>query len=127
MSDRIQFWVPQVDEWLNANDRRHWAPESRIKRNWRQLGKAKAQEKRLPKLLERVEVTVWVHKTTGRKYDAMNLYPTFKAFVDGLVDYGLVEDDDNAHMVGPLIFAGAKHSEAGATICIRRLVAQEPA
>lgn len=116
----IQFWVPQFGPWINVNDRMHWAKRARQTRTWREAGAVKARDECLPRL-DRAEIRIWVHKTTARKYDAMNLYPTWKAFVDGLVDYGLLPDDDNDHLTGPLIFAGAKHPEPGATISITAL------
>lgn len=117
----IEFRIPQFGAWLNANDRMHWAQKARVTRTWRQAGLITARQQQLP-AFERIEIRVWVHKTTARRYDAMNLYPTFKAFVDGLVDYGLIPDDDNEHLLGPIIMQGAKHDQPGATI---QITAQE--
>jgi hypothetical protein len=40
-------------------------------------------------------------RTNRRRSDVGNLYPTAKAVVDGLVDYGLIEDDDDTRLIGP--------------------------
>ena len=37
----------------------------------------------------------------NRKRDVNNWQPTAKALVDGLVDAGVLEDDNDAHLVGP--------------------------
>lgn len=37
----------------------------------------------------------------GRRRDANNWAPTTKAGVDGLVDAGLLVDDDHRHLIGP--------------------------
>jgi crossover junction endodeoxyribonuclease RusA len=39
--------------------------------------------------------------------DAHNYYPTLKAIVDGLVDYGLLPDDSTEYLDGPDIRLGA--------------------
>lgn len=36
-----------------------------------------------------------------RRIDPANFYPSFKAAVDGLVDAGVLEDDDHTRVVGP--------------------------
>lgn len=39
--------------------------------------------------------------TNGRRRDPANWYGSFKAAVDGLVDAGLLDDDDHTRVVGP--------------------------
>ncbi|MGW2495856.1 hypothetical protein ACWCV2_15325 [Streptomyces pseudogriseolus] len=39
--------------------------------------------------------------TAGRRRDPANWYGSFKAAVDGLVDAGVLEDDDHTRVVGP--------------------------
>jgi Holliday junction resolvase RusA-like endonuclease len=36
-----------------------------------------------------------------RRRDVANLYPSFKAAIDGLVDAAVLVDDDDTHLVGP--------------------------
>ncbi|MGH3499341.1 MAG: hypothetical protein ACRDQA_00330, partial [Nocardioidaceae bacterium] len=36
-----------------------------------------------------------------RRRDTANLYPSAKACVDGLVDAGVLDDDDSEHLTGP--------------------------
>jgi hypothetical protein len=38
--------------------------------------------------------------------------PTLKAAIDGLVDYGLLPDDTNAHLIGPDLRQGGKGDPA---------------
>ncbi|GAA4706502.1 RusA family crossover junction endodeoxyribonuclease [Streptomyces youssoufiensis] len=42
-----------------------------------------------------------IHPATRRRLDPANLYPSFKAAVDGLVDAGVLEDDDHTRVIGP--------------------------
>lgn len=115
------FFIPQVADWISANDRLHWAKKARLTKTWRDAGLVYARRERLPRL-DRAEIRVHVHKTTARKYDAMNLYPSMKALVDGMTtDYGLLPDDDNDHLEGPFIYAGEKQSRPGLTVSVRPL------
>ncbi|NJQ14196.1 hypothetical protein [Streptomyces bohaiensis] len=42
-----------------------------------------------------------LHPGSRRRIDPANFYPSFKAAVDGLVDAGLLADDDHTRVVGP--------------------------
>lgn len=98
--------------WLSTNQRMHWAPKARLTKVWRMLARTHARAAGLPKGLDRVYVTATVHKTRGGRWDAHNLQPTAKAAMDGLVDYGLIEDDDNTRLTGPDMRAGEKRDRA---------------
>lgn len=108
--------------WINANSRHHWAVKAEMTRNWRTMAKVAAQNAGLPKGLERVHITVHVHKTNNRAYDVHNLYGTAKAAIDGLVtDYGLLPDDNNDHLTGPDMRHGTKQDQAGITLIITEI------
>lgn len=42
-----------------------------------------------------------IHPGSRRRLDPANLYPSFKAAVDGVVEAGVLEDDDHLHLLGP--------------------------
>lgn len=42
-----------------------------------------------------------IHPGSRRRLDPANLYPSFKAAIDGVVEAGLLEDDDHTHLLGP--------------------------
>ncbi|MEU5838813.1 hypothetical protein ABZ820_34830 [Streptomyces diacarni] len=42
-----------------------------------------------------------LHPSTRGRCDPANWYGSFKAAVDGLVNAGLLEDDDDQHVIGP--------------------------
>lgn len=53
----------------------------------------------------------------------MNFYPTAKAIVDGLVEYGLLPDDSNQYLEGPFLTAGKRVSSPtgrGTIRCVGR-------
>lgn len=103
-----QLTIPAPCEWVNANQRGHWAKRARLTKTWRTAARLWARKAGLPTGLVKVHVVATVHKATNRSYDAHNLNLTAKACIDGLVDYGLIPDDSNAYLVGPDMRAGAK-------------------
>lgn len=98
--------------WLNSNDRDHWRVVHPIRADWRRLAAEAAQESGLPQGLGRVYITGHVVKERAGSYDAMNFYPTAKAIVDGLIDYGICPDDANEYVEGPFLFEGGKGAPA---------------
>jgi crossover junction endodeoxyribonuclease RusA len=109
-------------KWHSANQ--HLTPFKRntLTQEWRELGEVMARQNRLPKgIISRVFIEAFVHMDTDRSYDAMNLYPTAKALVDGVVDYGFLADDSNKYVVGPVCLPGIKHQSPGVTLRIHSL------
>lgn len=47
-------------------------------------------------------VVVQVFRAANYRYDAANLHETVKPMMDAVVRHGLLEDDDNDHLIGPL-------------------------
>ncbi|MBT2449450.1 hypothetical protein J7F03_20630 [Streptomyces sp. ISL-43] len=52
-------------------------------------------------VLQRAYILGVLHPPSRRRADPANWYPSFKAAVDGLVDAGVLEDDDHTRVVGP--------------------------
>jgi Holliday junction resolvase RusA-like endonuclease len=48
-----------------------------------------------------VRITATVHIADKRRREVSNLFPTFKACIDGFVDAGILADDSDAHVIGP--------------------------
>ena len=88
-----------VNVWLNANGRAHRQAEVPIIRAWREAGRAASAGG--PRFEERVRIVAYVFKPRRGRYDPGNLYAVAKAAVDGLVDSGILEDDDWVHLDGP--------------------------
>lgn len=55
-----------------------------------------------------VHIMAHIWKPRAGRYDPNNLWPTVKAAVDGLVDSGLLADDDHKHVIGPDMRHGGK-------------------
>lgn len=109
--------IPAPVEFINLNQRMHWAKKANLTRAWRSAGLIYAMAADIPRNLARVHITAHIIKPTARQYDVHNLLPTLKAAVDGLVDYGLIPDDTNNHLVGPDLREGGK-GPAGIIITI---------
>jgi len=93
--------LPAGLELLNANDRdSHWARRKRITGALREAAGWMARCQRVPHL-ERAHVLAVYEPPDRRRRDPANLQPSFKACVDGLVDAGVVPDDDSEHLDGP--------------------------
>lgn len=59
-------------------------------------------------LCERAHILGIYRPNSARRCDPANWYPSFKAAVDGIVDAGLLDDDDHTRLVGPDMRLGAK-------------------
>lgn len=97
---------------LSANHRSHWREEAARVRAWREAAGWAAKKARLPKL-ERVHIVCWLGFPDERRRDPANWAPTAKACVDGLVDVGVLVDDDHRHVVGPDMRIGEPHPKPG--------------
>jgi hypothetical protein len=90
----------------------HWRPKADLTKAWRGAAARHAKWSKAPKDLDHAHIMVEVVKATKQAYDAHNLMPTAKAVIDGLVDYGLIPDDTNAHLAGPDLRPGGKGEPA---------------
>jgi Holliday junction resolvase RusA-like endonuclease len=85
---------------ISANDRLHWRKRAELTKAWRDAALVHALSKSVGPF-DRAHITVAIRFATNHRRDVGNYYPTAKAIVDGLVDAGLLEDDDDTRIVGP--------------------------
>lgn len=86
---------------INANDRMHPVKQSPYIKAIRNTAWALARQAKLPKL-QRAYIVYVIHPDTKtRRRDPGNWSPSAKAAVDGLVDAGLLPDDNHTHLLGP--------------------------
>lgn len=76
-------------------------------------------------LFQRAHILGVVHPGSNRRADPANLYPSFKAAVDGLVDAGLFEDDDHTRVIGPDMRLGRVVKGGQLVLVVRGLAADE--
>lgn len=87
---------------LNENHRNHWASVASRRRELRRWAAHLAAATRAPRL-GRARVTATVRLSAHGRRDPLNWAPTIKPLIDGLVDAGLLPDDDAAHLEGPYL------------------------
>lgn len=95
--------VPKIAKYMNANDRpNRWAKAAQTKA-WRmQAMECAWMDTTKPRTLHGlVRITATVHIADKRRREVSNLFPTFKACIDGFVDAGVLADDSDAHVIGP--------------------------
>ncbi|MEU1311004.1 hypothetical protein ABZ419_19240 [Streptomyces cinnamoneus] len=103
---------------LTSNQRLHHMAECRVRKRLRQEAALTARAHRLPRL-ERAAVYYVLHpRPIKRKRDPGNWAPSAKAYVDGLVDAGLVPDDNSDFLVGPYPEMGRPVATGGARISL---------
>lgn len=97
--------IPAPAMFLNANqriDRRKLAP---IVREWRQAAALYARQAKLPRL-GKARIIAELRFTDKAHRDAHNYFLTVKPCIDGLVDYGLLGDDEDSFLTFVGIQAG---------------------
>ena len=93
--------VPKIAKYMNANDRpNRWAKAAQTKA-WRLVASNEAHRSGAGTMLGLVRITATVHIADKRRREVSNLFPTFKACIDGFVDAGVLADDSDAHVIGP--------------------------
>ncbi|MFJ9754941.1 hypothetical protein [Streptomyces sp. NPDC101149] len=127
--------LPTGLELLNANDRLHHKARARLTKKIRDaaheavtecpaLMEALAAAKPGP-LFQRAHVLGVLHPPTNGRRDPANWYPTMKAAVDGIVDAGVLEDDDHTRLLGPDMRLGEKRKGGQIVLVVRSLEPDE--
>lgn len=92
--------LPAGLELLNANHRGSWHRKARVTRNLRETAAWAARIAKVPRF-GRAHILAEYCPPDRRRRDPANLYPSVKACIDGLVDAGVLADDDAEHLDGP--------------------------
>ncbi len=106
-------------EWLRSNDRRHYHAAAALTRKWRETAAWRARQARLPKIVGPVEITAIIHRADKRKADAPNSWPSVKAAIDGLVDAGVIPDDNDSIVRATTFIPGEPLERSRLTLIIR--------
>ncbi|NYF44666.1 hypothetical protein [Streptosporangium sandarakinum] len=93
---------------LNANGRGHWRARHQVTKTLRETACWLTRAAKIPPL-EFAEMTAVYEPPDQRRRDPANLYPSWKAVVDGVVDAGVLPDDDAKHLDGPHMKLGEVH------------------
>jgi crossover junction endodeoxyribonuclease RusA len=93
----ITLDIPAPCDWISSNARTGWRNKSKLTKRWREAAGWRAKEAGIP-AMQRAEIEALVILPTRRRRDPHNLIDTFKACCDGLVDVGVLPDDDATHL-----------------------------
>lgn len=99
MNFSLTITIPAPCEWITANLRLNRYEKARRTKLWREATAAHARG--LPPIDFPVRIVAHVIKPRGGRWDPLNWADTAKAATDGLVDSGLLEDDDHTRVTGP--------------------------
>jgi hypothetical protein len=112
-------------ELLNANQRPHWAVKARITKQLRSDAFVMAKYHKVPPL-QRARVFCIVQPSPQtRRRDPANWAPSAKALADGLVDAGVLPDDDSKHLIGPDMRLGEPYPGGRLVLLITELPESE--
>lgn len=111
MTRRFTITLPPGLKLLNANQRVHHRVRAELTQAIRGAAMAQCSEEPVMRaalvsagdapVLEHAYILGILHPGSRRRLDPANFYPSFKAAVDGLVDAGVLEDDDHTRVIGP--------------------------
>lgn len=99
--------APEDTPLLNSNNRLHRHAHAKIAARWRAAG-AEAVHPSLGTITRKVRAIAHIQKPRAGRYDPNNFWPTVKPLLDGMVDAGLLTDDDHEHLIGPDMRRGPK-------------------
>ncbi|MFF4409890.1 hypothetical protein [Streptomyces sp. NPDC001404] len=85
---------------MTSNERLHHYQRSDRTRALRHAARLATLQARIPRL-ERAYIACYLRPVDRRRRDPGNWYPSAKALVDGLVDAGVLDDDNAARLIGP--------------------------
>jgi crossover junction endodeoxyribonuclease RusA len=114
--------LPPGMDLLNSNQRAgHWGHRQRLTLHLRAAAGWKAMQQQIPQL-QRAHVLGIYEPPDLRKRDPANLYPSFKACIDGIVsDAGVLVNDDAEHLDGPDMRLGPVHPRGRLVLVITEL------
>ena len=98
------------NQMISANDRMHFRVKSQLTQFLRRLSDNRTWSRPVYTRKNPCTITIDVQPPTSRRMDAPNWYPTVKALIDGLVDSGLLSDDNN-HVIKSTTFKSTKLSD----------------
>ncbi|GAX57246.1 hypothetical protein SO3561_08816 [Streptomyces olivochromogenes] len=101
---RPQSWrleLPAKTKLINANQNLHFRRKAEMVKVIRNAAWTMARHSDIP-ALQRAHVYFVIHPDTSiKRRDPGNWAPSAKAAVDGLVDAGILPDDNKDHLLGP--------------------------
>jgi hypothetical protein len=98
---KAKLIIEPPSAFINANVRLHHHAKAKLTAKWRREANRQTWVQVGGVQFNHAHVTVGIRFPTNHRRDVGNYYPTAKAILDGLVDAGLLEDDDDTRVTGP--------------------------
>ena len=111
----MRFSIPP-EYWLSSNQRLHRHAAAARVRWLRDYGAGMAR--RTCYAYRKVTVVAEIRYPTNRRADPPNAWPTVKPLIDGLVQGGLIPDDDDAHLPLLAFKRGTKTGTREYMVCL---------
>lgn len=89
---------------LSENQRLHWAKKSSTVAEVRATAHVLAKANKLPRNVSHAKVRLHYAPLRNGRREGINIIPTQKALVDGLIDYGLTPDDTPQYITDAMPF-----------------------
>lgn len=125
---RYRITLPIGLELINSNQSQHARRRARIVRAIRAAAMEACMEDPAMRealtaagpdpVLKHAHILGIFHPHDRRRRDPANWYPSFKAAVDGVIDAGVLEDDDYTRVIGPDMRIGSVVRGSQLVLCI---------
>lgn len=110
-------------DFINANQRLHHHAKAKLTKLWRGQAHSAAWATAQRHSIDRAHITVAIRFPTNHRRDVGNYFPTAKAIVDGLVDAGLLVDDNDDRITGPDMRRERPNGSPRVTVTIEEVAA----
>ncbi|WP_420169034.1 hypothetical protein [Streptomyces violaceoruber] len=134
---RFTIALPPGLKLLNANQRVHYRVRAETTAAIRGAAMAQCSEDTAMRaallaagehpVMQHAYILGVLHPPSRRRADPANWYPSFKAAVDGIVEAGVLEDDDHTRVVGPDMRIGPVAKGGRLVLHIQELNAEQHA
>ena len=115
--------MPPGIELLNANDRFHY--KQRAKRVERLRTEAYKLAMQNPMTFSKVKVKCTFRAADNRRRDSANFYPSYKSGLDGIVDAGVIKDDNDKYVVSFEMVRGENRTDKKSQLIIEIIEVDE--
>ena len=106
----LKLTVENGRKWLSLNDRDHYRVRATKIKAWRTHTEHAVRAAGVP-TLARATITGHIYKNRAGRYDPHNLFATLKPIIDGIVDAGVLADDDHTHLRAALEHGGIDRTQ----------------
>jgi crossover junction endodeoxyribonuclease RusA len=113
---RLVIELPPGLDLLNANDRIHYKTRAKLTEKIRSEAFKVAKHSLMT--FPKAKITCIFRAPDNRRRDTANMYPSFKAALDGIVDAGVIHDDNDKYVTEFILMRGENLPKSSQLIII---------